>query len=248
MENLNSKQHVQIPNKMAEHDLTPRDQLVYSVIKMHDGKDGCFPSLKTISEKAGFSINTIRKCIDNLKNAEYITIQKVGRQQYYHFSKYKKFEPMSPEFLNNKDITPKTKAYIVATQQYMYKDLENYGKVSFPTTTLSKLINMPESTIRTCNQELKQKGYLAELENKSKEIDGSGVNTKTKIFYLTKLGQAIIWKLKDHEDRIEQNTKDISTINIRMKSMEQQLQEQQKLINKLLAERNSNQSSTKITL
>ena len=59
---------------------------------------------------------------------------------------------------------------------------------------------------------------------------------------------AIIWKLKDHEDRIEQNTKDISTINIRMKSMEQQLQEQQKLINKLLAERNSNQSSTKITL
>ena len=155
---------------------------------------------------------------------------------------------MSPEFLNNKDITPKTKAYIVATQQYMYKDLENYGKVSFPTTTLSKLINMPESTIRTCNQELKQKGYLAELENKSKEIDGSGVNTRTKIFYLTKLGQAIIWKLKDHEDRIEQNTKDISTINIRMKSMEQQLQEQQKLINKLLAERNSNQSSTKITL
>lgn len=248
MENVNSKQHVQVPNKMAEHNLTPRDQLVYSVIKMHDGKNGCFPSLKTISEEAGFSINTIRKCIDNLKAAEYITVQKVGRQQYYHFSDYKKFEPVSPELLDKKDISSKTKSYIVAAQQYMYKDVENYGKVSFPVTTLSKLINMPESTIRNCNKELQQKGYLTELENKSREIDGSNVNTKTKVFYLTKLGQAIIWKLKDHEDRIEQNTKDISDITVRMQAMEQQLESQQKLINKLLEERVPKENPTNITL
>lgn len=248
MENNKSKQHVQVPNKMAEHNLTPRDQLIYSVIKMHDGKNGCFPSLKTIAEEAGFSINTIRKCIDNLQKAEYITIQKVGRQQYYHFSLYKKFEPMSPEFLKNTDITPKTKAYIIATQQYMYKDVENYGKVSFPNRQLSQLINMPQSTINDCNRELRQKGYLSELENKSKELDGSGVSTKTKVFYLTKLGQAIIWKLKDHENRIEQNTKDISDMSLKMQSMEQKLEEQQKLIDKLLAERNTKNNSTKITL
>lgn len=248
MENLNSKQHVQIPNKMAEHDLTPRDQLVYSVIKMHDGKNGCFPSLKTISNESGFSINTVRKCIANLQNTEYITVQKVGRQQYYYFSKYKKFEPVSPKLLENKDVTPKTKSLIIAAQQYMYKDIENYGKISFTNNQLSKLINMPQSTINDCYKELRNKGYLTELDNKSKEIDGSGICTKTKIFYLTKLGQAVIWKLKDHEDRIEQNTKDISDINMKMESMEQQLKTQQQLINKLLQEKNFKEISTKITL
>ena len=114
MENLNSKQHVQVPNKMAEHDLTPRDQLVYSVIKIHDGKDGCFPSLKTISEEAGFSINTIRKCIDNLKNLRYIGVVNHKRKNYYLFNRYKKFEPFSPDFLKQTKISPTTKAYLIA--------------------------------------------------------------------------------------------------------------------------------------
>ena len=74
-------QHVQVPNKMADKNLTPRDQLIYSVIKSHDGEKGCFPSLKIIAEESGISINTVRKSIKNLEEAEYIIVQKVGRQQ-----------------------------------------------------------------------------------------------------------------------------------------------------------------------
>ncbi len=37
-----SLQHVQVPNKMADKNLTPRDQLIYSVIKSHDGEKGVF--------------------------------------------------------------------------------------------------------------------------------------------------------------------------------------------------------------
>ena len=119
----------------------------------------------------------------------------------------------------------------------MYKDTENYGKVSFPVTHLSKLINMPESSIRQCNESLKNKGFLTEVINNSIELDGSGVKTRTKLFYLTKMGQAIVWKLKDHEDRINKNTEDISNIRNKMNEMEKKLQEQQKLIDKLLNER-----------
>lgn len=237
MENIENKQHVQVPNKMADHNLTPRDQYIYSVIKSHDGKSGCFPSLKTISTESNCSINTVRKSISSLEEAGYITTKKVGRQQYYFFNKYKKFEPISPEFLKNENLSVKEKSYIIASQQYMYKDTENYGKVSFPVTHLSKLINMPESSIRQCNESLKNKGFLTEVINNSIELDGSGVKTRTKLFYLTKMGQAIVWKLKDHEDRINKNTEDISNINNKMNEMEKKLQEQQKLIDKLLNER-----------
>ena len=51
------------------------------------------------------------------------------------------------------------------------------------------------------------------------------------------MGQAIVWKLKDHEDRINKNTEDISNIKNKMDEMEKKLQEQQKLIDKLLNER-----------
>ena len=237
MENKESNQHVQVPNKMADHNLTPRDQYIYSVIKSHDGKSGCFPSLKTISTEADCSVNTVRKSITALETAGYISTKKVGRQQYYFFSKYKKFEPISPEFLRNKDLSVKEKSYIIASQQYMYKDTENYGKVSLPMKQLSKLINMPETTIHDCNTSLKNKGFLTEVFNKSIELDGTGVKTRTKIFYLTKMGQAIIWKLKDHEDRINKNTQDISNIKTKMEEMEKKLQEQQKLIDKLLDEK-----------
>jgi DNA-binding transcriptional regulator YhcF (GntR family) len=234
MEN-ETKQHVQLPNQMSEHNLTPKDQLIYAVIKSHNNKDNqCFPSLATIAAESGISIPTVRKCIDHLSEASYLTVKKVGRKQYYYFNPTKKFEPISPEFLAKKDITSTTKAYIIAAQQYMYKDIKDYGKMSFPNTQLSKIINMPESTIRKCNTELSSKGYLDIIYNKSKEIDGSGCNTRTKIFQLTKLGQAIIWKLKDHEDRIEQNSNDIKELQNTCKELKETIQEQKKLIDKLL--------------
>lgn len=92
-----------------------KDQLVYVVIKSFQNKDGtCIPSLKAISERSGLSIPTIRGSIERLQEKEYLDIKKIGRCNSYTFSNYKNFEPFSPEFLNRKDITPTTKAYLVA--------------------------------------------------------------------------------------------------------------------------------------
>ena len=97
---------------------------------------------------------------------------------------------------------------------------------------------MPESSIRKCNKELERKNYLTILKNKSRDLE-TGCKTDTKIFNLNELGQAIIWTLKNHEDRITQNTEDINFLK-------QQLQSQQELILKLLE--NKEQSENKFTL
>ena len=229
MEEIN-KQHTQVPNNMAQDGLTPRDQLVYAVIHSHNNSNNeCFPSLQVLSEESQLSIPTVRSSIKSLEDKEYIKVEKKGRKNYYYFKKYINFEPFGPEFLKKKDITPTTKAYLIAAQQYMYKDVEGIGKISYTNTELSKQINMPESSIRKSNKELERNNYLTIVKNEARDIE-TGCKTDTKIFNLNKLGQAIIWVLQNHEERIEQNTEDI-------KELKKKVEEQDKLIKALLKER-----------
>lgn len=221
-----SKQHTQLPNKMA---LEPKDQLIYLVIRSFMNKDtfSCYPSLQKISEKSGASVPTIRASISRLEEAGYISITRKGRGQEYHFNKLKQFEPFSPEFLDSK-LSFTTKSYIVASQQYMFKDVEGLGKISYANATLSKKINMPESTIRKCNLELEHNNYLTLIKNECRDLE-TGCKTDTKLFDLNKLGQAIIWTLKDHEDRLNDHED-------RLIKLEEENRQKNLLIEKLLKE------------
>ena len=118
----------------------------------------------------------------------------------------------------------------------MYKDVEGIGKVSYTNKELAEKINMTESTISRTNNSLIRKNYLTIVKNEARDIE-SGCKTDTKIFNLNKLGQAIIWVLQNHEERIEQNTEDILKLKIDNQDMKRQLEEQKKLIDKLLKER-----------
>lgn len=229
MEETNKK-HSQVPNSMAEDGLSPREQLVYAVLhSFNNSKEECFPSLAKLSEISQLSIPTIRDSLKKLEESNYIKIEKKGRKNYYYFKRYIKFEPFSDEFLRKKDITPTTKAYLVAAQQFMFKDTEGIGKISYSNYDIARQINMPESSVRKCNKELERKNYLTILKNKTRDLE-SGCKTDTKLFKLNDLGQAIIWILKDHEDRISQNADDIIKLKEQVKS-------QQKLIEKLLEEK-----------
>lgn len=235
------EQHFQVPNKMNEQDLEPKDQLIYLVLKSHyNGTTGeCFPSLQTIASEAGTSIPTVRESIKNLQNSGYIDIKKVGRQNYYTFKKYINFESFTPEFLEHKDITFKTKAYLVACQQFMYKDSSGIGKISFSNRTLSEKINFPEASLRRCNLELIRKSYLDIVKNESKDLE-TGCQTDTKIFKLNKLGQAVICTICNHEDRLqnlEENTISREEFESFKKQMQKELSEKDKTINRLLKER-----------
>lgn len=211
-----NKQHVQLPNNMTTT-LTPQDLLVYISIKryMNNETKEAFPSLQTIAEKCGASIPTIRKCIKRLEEGKYIEVIKKGRSQIYKFLKYNNFEPFSYEFLDKKDLTFTEKAYLIASQQYMFKK-DGEGKIEFTNKELSDKINMPPQTISKCNHSLIDKGYLDITKEKDPITD---LVTTAKLFHLNKLGQAIVFILKNHEERlniqekqIEKNTEDISII------------------------------------
>lgn len=185
-----NKQHSQVPNKMAEDGLRPEDQLIYAI--MHRWGDGCFPTLKLIAKYANCSINSVRECIKRLVAAGYITVEKVNsRKCRYHFTKYEKFEPFSPEFLERTDLSFTEKAYIVASQQYMFKELNGIGKISYTDEELSEQINMPVTTIKKCDLSLKEKNYLSILKNGLQDPI-TGCNQTTKVFQLNELGQAIV--------------------------------------------------------
>lgn len=235
---MENKQHVQLPNDMAQDGLTPKDQLIYLSIRryMNDQSRKAYPSLETISSVSGASINTIRSTIKKLVEKGYFTIEIEGRKHIYHFSEHKGFEPFSYEFLDKKDISFTAKAYLAASQQYMYTDIKGYGKISKTNKDLSEMINMPESTISKCNRELERKQYLTIIKNCS--VDSvSGCHTNTTLIELNKLGQAIVWGLKDHEERISQNTEEILNIKESVEDLKNKLDARDKLIDKLLRER-----------
>lgn len=233
MEKTNNIQHIQLPNKQESEDITPQDQLIYVSIKrfMNNKTKEAFPSLETIKEKSGASINTIRKCIKNLEKANYIKIVKKGRQNYYIFNAYKEFEPFSYDFLDNSNLSFLEKTYLLASQQYMYKE-NGEGSISYTNKELASKINMSESSISRCNTSLENKGYLTTLHNESREI-GSNCRTSTKLFHLNKFGQAVVFLLKNHEERIQENTEKIEDLNNRLQDYEKKFELMQRELDKL---------------
>lgn len=203
---MSSKQHVQLPNNMTVSEkLTPKDLLVYVTIKKYMNKDtlSCFPSLATIVETSGISKPTVIKAISKLEKEGYLKVGKQGRSNLYIFSRYKNFEPFSYEFLDREDLTPEEKAIIIAEQQFMFKDLEGYGKTTYSDLELSKKINMSYTSVVKHHKSLEKKGFLTTIKTSAKDsITGLEINEK--IFHLNELGQAVIWALQKHEEDINE--------------------------------------------
>lgn len=224
-----NKQHVQLPNNMGEINfIKPKDQLVYVAIKRFMNKDTkeAFPSLETLHQLTGIYINGIRECIKNLEKAGYIEVRKEGRKNIYKFLKHEHFEPFSFKFIEKQDLSTTEKSYLIASQQYMFKDGEE-GKISMPNKELSKKINMPESTISKVNKSLVSKEYATIVPTHNRDPE-TGLFIKEKFYHLTKLEQAIVFILKNHEDRITENTEDIKDLKEKNQSLEENLQTTQK--------------------
>jgi Mn-dependent DtxR family transcriptional regulator len=236
MENEINKQHVQVPNDMTEQNiyLKPGDILIYATIKRHMDKDTktCYPSLDTISRESGASINTVRASIQNLVNAEYIEVTPKGRGKLYRFLKWDKFEPFSYDFLDNKNLTFKEKAYILATQQYMFKKEETQdGVVTYNNIELSKRLNISPSTVSRLDSALQAKQVL-NINTLALKDPETGLPIKEKVFHLSKIEQAIVFILGNHEERlrdtenkVETNTNEIDLLKKRIAELEKKLED-----------------------
>jgi predicted transcriptional regulator len=210
----NNKQHIQLPNNMIVNDgLKPKDLLVYAMLKkyMNNETKECFPSLQTLSEITGYSINAIRGSLSSLNDKKYILIRKEGKKNIYIFSPYKNFEPFSYIFLESKIITVNEKAYILASQQFFIKDRIGIGKTTYSNEELAKRLNISARTISRLDKLLIQKGFLDIIKTKVKDPI-TGLYIYEKIFYLGEMGQSVIWDLEKHKENIIEDSKDIKMI------------------------------------
>ena len=193
-------------NDEVQPDLDPKDKLIYIAIRRYMDKTTleAFPSYATITKDTSAAAKTIKKCIDNLVREGYLETRKEGRKIIYKFNNKKQFEPFSYDFLDKPDLSFTEKSYIIASQQYMFKD-EEEGKINYNNRELSKLINMPESTISKCNRSLERKGYL------------EGASEIVKKFQLRELDQLFIWKFKEQDEKIQKNSEDIDYLKRELK-------------------------------
>lgn len=168
----NKPQHIQIPNDMCkEHNLDPTDVYVYSYLKTYMNKDTyeAFPSMETLAKDAGVSKTTVNKAIKNLVANGDISVRKEGRKNVYKFNpSSKNFEMFTYKFMRDVDLTSQQRIYIILTQQYMYKDEEGYGKLTYSNQELSEEIGLSASTIYRRNKELEDKGILQVIDTDKK--------------------------------------------------------------------------------
>jgi len=234
---------------MTKSELTPKDLLVYVTIKsfMNKNSKECFPSLDTIVKTSGVSKPTVRKSIEALKKEEYLYVRTEGRKNVYSFNSYKTFEPFSPDFIKNDKIDSNLKAYIIATQQFMFKDKEGLGKISYSDSELSKIINMDKRTIAKYDKSLEEQGYLSIINTNKKDLI-TGLKNSEKIFHLDELGQGIIWALQKHEEDInklkennvelkettESNSKDIKILLNENEELKARLKKLEKKNNEII--------------
>ena len=207
-------------NNEVQPDLDPKDKLIYIAIRRYMDKTTleAFPSYATITKDTSAAAKTIKKCIDNLVREGYLETRKEGRKIIYKFNNKKQFEPFSYDFLDKPDLSFTEKSYIIASQQYMFKD-EEEGKINYNNRELSKLINMPESTISKCNRSLERKGYL------------EGASEIVKKFQLRELDQLFIWKFKEQDEKIQKNSEDIDYLKRELKRIKLENEEMKNLLN-----------------
>lgn len=215
----NKPQHIQVPNDMCkEHNLDPTDVYVYSYLKTYMNKDTyeAFPSMETLAKDAGVSKTTVNKAIKNLVANGDISVRKGGRKNVYKFNpSSKNFEMFTYKFMRDVDLTSQQRIYIILTQQYMYKDEEGYGKLTYSNQELSEEIGLSASTIYRRNKELEDKGILQVIDTDKKDPE-TGVAIQLKLFDLSKIAQDVLFikkKLEEHDKEIKENSKTIKLLS-----------------------------------
>lgn len=241
------ERHIQLPNDLIQkYGITPKELFVFLAIKSFENSKThlCNPPLQLIAKMCDASINTVQKCIKVLLDKGCISIERKGRSIHYIFPDYINFEKFSFEFLKCKGFSMTQKGYLVAMQQYMYKEDNEHGVVTYNNHELSKLINMPERTIRKCNQDLVNKHLLTII--KTAAVDDVGCNRYAKVFNMRQYMQSVAFMITKHEldvrrhdEDINQNKQDIAAIKEALAEIKKQQEADKKLVDLLIKENKS---------
>lgn len=246
-ENKNS-QYVILPKKDTL--LQKYEILIYVCIRRHMNAVSmeAWPSIDTIVKDSGCSKPTVIKTIDTIEEKGYFKrIPKSqsktkpkpkGRGCVYVFNNAKHFEPFSYDFLDNTSLTKSEKLQILCTQQYMIIDeTAHLGKVSYSDRELSELSGLDYRTIKKNHETLIDKGFANQITLQTKDPITGLINKET-IYHLDKIGQAIIFALRNHEERLCYVEDHQAIVDERLSRLEQLLEDKDKTIELLTRELN----------
>lgn len=225
-------QFVILPKKEVGDQLQKYEILIYVAIRRYMNKETmkAYPSLDRIQKDTGISKATIIKIIKNIIKKGYMAQEsKRGIGAIYTFNNEKSFEPFSYEFLDNEKLTKAEKLQILCTQQFMFKD-NGVGKISYSDEELAERTGLNRNTIAKTNNSLVQKGLATQVTLKTRDPKTGLMNRET-MYYLDEIGQAIVFKLKDHEDRLEKTEEDIESLKKDNELLRREINELKKQLN-----------------
>lgn len=240
-ENTQSQKHTQVPQKLFSGELRFGDKLVYANLKKYAGphKDEngevhiiCYPRVDTIADDCKLSVKTVSAAIKRLEKVGLIKITKrKGTSSIYEFTELNDgFEKFSDDFLKL-DISPQAKSYYIELQQHLFLNKEKgTNETTYSNEQIGKKIGLCTKSVKKYNTELIKAGMLEEQALTT--IDMSGLRQIKKSFDLYALNQAVMYKLKAHEEQINQNTEDIQ--ELKQKLEEKELNEE-KLTRRIVA-------------
>lgn len=212
-----NNQHVAVPSvDLKSNGLENIDPYVYACIKryMNAKTKQSFPSLQSLIKDSQLSKSTIVKSIKRLELAGFIkVIKEFGKSNTYVFNDVKKFEMFSYDFLDKKELTPKEKAYLVASQQFMFKG-EKLGGITFSSQKLADNIGLSLNTLKKCEQSLEEKGILTK--NLIKRDNATGLGVYERVYDFEKFANVVALKFYEQDEKLDQH-------EYRIKRLEQQL-------------------------
>lgn len=214
--------HVQLPTVAVRiKKLRPSEILTYVTIRRYMNKDTkeCNPSQETIANKAGISKPSVGKAIKVLVANNLIKVRKVpnpnGKQgviTIYTFLEANEdgFEMFSFDFLDRDDLTPQEKAAICLQQSFMIKDpIKKEGNIYYSEKRMTQELGVSQQWLNKQNKSLENKGMVTITHDRD-EITGMVNNIRH--FQLSKLDQAFVCILKNHDERIKSNEDDIEQL------------------------------------
>lgn len=217
------KQFVSVPNEVVDCDeINPKTLVVYCAIKRHLNKETneCFPAISTICKEAGCGKDLALRAIDELEENGFITvIKRKGQSNIYRFSTHKTFEPFSYDFLDDKKLKIREKAYLIAQQKNMYvKKDSGVGITSLTTKELAKRTHMSIPTLLSCENKLMQIGYLSKPDSLKLDPE-SNTNEKFRLFLLELYNtSALVFRQTQH------NTEEIELLKKENAELKRQIE------------------------
>lgn len=120
----------------------------------------------------------------------------------------------------------------------MIKDESSHlGKVSYSDRELSELSGLDHRTIKKNNESLIDKGFANQVTLQTKDPVTGLINKET-IYYLDKIGQAIVFALRNHEERLCYVEDHQAIVDERLSRLEQLIEDKDKTIELLTRELN----------